>query len=671
MKKIISVLVVIAILLTSFPMHALEMSQLYNMEDEKAFREAIRGDELWAKNYPNGLFNFVGTQYAVQESQKFFEIAIVRQGGTIGDTSVDFKAIDISAEYGKDYVIRVYENSKRAEMARNKNAIPLMDLVQDDRQINISKSEQYNTSCNSTVTESVYSGENIKDENYINPTDHSDKPLTVQESVYVNEEEYIELDSKEVDFGTPKKANSLAELREAYLGIESGRPDWKDVDRESIEQLKAKYDEFFYRIPGAETTIEFKDGEYIKYLYIIPINDSISESEEQILFALTNPKGGAARGEFYMAYANLADDEEFEASTFQLESQSVIAQGNQASVVVRRTGGISQYASVYVGTEEGTAIADKDYVPGLKELFFTPGMTEQMVTVDILSNPNRENYREFTIALDRTNKSVDTNKASASIIIPTDTKAHQEKMQSTATNIVTQQTRTYTKGVEKISQYGFSPREGQWAVVGKDFTSGWTKGNVSTGDDWLYLRANGGESYAMANNVKLYGVDSVYFDGENTGCGHHWTEGWWIFSSDEEEHEFNTKFQIKNTSGQISTLWEKKGNVGYQGSKELSVPKSLWDTERLGFYTWAKSKNQSTANIDWLRLTLHEYELKMEDAPEFQVSKYDIEEGKLKKDETAAIGQPGYLTIKKNIFQCRKRRFIYGKNRYLQGVPFR
>ena len=68
---------------------------------------------------------------------------------------------------------------------------------------------------------------------------------------------------------------------------------------------------------------------------------------------------------------------------------------------------MQQYASVVIGTEEGSALANIDYEPGLEELFFTPGMATQTVYVNILENPERASDRQFTIALDRSSDNVD------------------------------------------------------------------------------------------------------------------------------------------------------------------------------------------------------------------------------------------------------------------------
>jgi len=152
MRKLLALFVSVAVLFTCIPVYGLEMADLNALQNEEEFKQAIQGDPLWVQNFPNGLFNFVGTQYRLQESQKFLEIAIARQGGTAGNVSVDFKAIDVSAEYGKDYVIRVYENNKASEMQKNENAIPLIDTLIDGTSINISRPDEAQT-----VQQSVYS----------------------------------------------------------------------------------------------------------------------------------------------------------------------------------------------------------------------------------------------------------------------------------------------------------------------------------------------------------------------------------------------------------------------------------------------------------------------------------------------------------------------------------
>lgn len=651
MRKIISFLVAMALLLTTTPVYAISTADLKNLSNEE-LREAIRGDELWAENYPKGLFNFVGTQYIVHESQEFMEIAIARQGGTKGDVTVDFKAIDVSAKYGEDYVIRVYENSDKYVMKENKNSIPLMETLQDDANINISKPEETNGDI--TVQQSVYSEqESVVDEGEASEP-FEEEVVDQDNTADEKEQPYVDLEAQIVDIGNKTAPKSLRQLKESALGIKSDRPDWKEVDLKTVEQLKSEYDQFFYNIPGAQSTIRFKDGEYIKYLYIIPLNDNLSESEEQILFALTNPEGGAVRGEFYMSYANIIDDEEYEASTFELSQDSVVAKDGQATVTVRRIGGLSQYASVNVGTEEHTAVAGVDYIPGLQELLFTPGMKEQEITVDILKNPKMDSYREFKIALDRENKNVNIKKAETKVIIIPETETIQSgNLQVFSADYSAQAVSNIKSGVEVISPYGFSPQKGQWAVVAQDFLSGSKAGTAYGDGNEIRLRANGSTSFARATNVKLYGVEKVNFAVGNSGCGRHWTERlwytFWIKKVDKSEHNFNTTFGVVSPTNNSPELYKENGNLGRKGV-DRNIAESLWNTSWLGYGTWAAGGNQSTADLGWLRLYLKEYSLQVKNdeanVPKFETKEYEIADQKLNKKSVIESSQPGSISIK-------------------------
>ncbi|MDF2921509.1 MAG: phosphoesterase [Paenibacillaceae bacterium] len=659
-RKLLSLLLVFSLLVPALPAQALTLDDL--AKDGAALREAVKGDELWEAQYPNGLFNFIGTQYTVAESQPYLEIAVARQGGVQGKATVDFKAIDVSAEYGKDYVIRVYDNSIASQLEQPAGAAPLMSSIGDNSQVNISRGEE--NQADSGVTANVYgtasgrpggASSALGDQSVVKSVYG---PATNRQSGTPGQG-YEELDQEQVRFGGSTGPQSLRELREMALGLASGRPDWKEVDKSRIEQLKADYDRFVYSIPGAETTLEFEDGEYIKYLYIVPLDDSLPESGEQALFALVNPTGGAVRGEFYMSYVNLEDDEEPEAVRFEWEQGEVPAGSGIASAIVRRVGGTHQYSTVTVGTEEGTAVPYGDYVPGLQELLFTPGMTEQTVVVDVIDNPERAEPRAFTLALDRTNERVNTAKAQVQVILPgreaqasIEGAAAGEGEQAKSGRIVKALTAASAApaGAERISDNGYSPARGQWAVVAKDFLAGSTGGNAYAEGNDLRLRASGGEAYAYAGKVKLYGAASAEFGWSNSGRGRSWsTRNWWPWWGETQHYEenLNTGFRLTAASGQTTDPVQVNGIRGWTVSNPV-IPESMWNTAKVGFRTWAAGGNTSEANLGWLRLYLKEYRLLVKNEPlAVQQKTYNIKNGSLVQAEVKQQSLlPGTLAIK-------------------------
>ena len=115
-RRGISLLLVAAMLATGNVSEVSAAAASYQQKakaQEAGLREAIRDGKQMVQEYPNGLFNFLGTQMEVKESDKALEIAVIRQGGTEGSAQVKFKAIDITSSYGEDYKIYVGKNRFR------------------------------------------------------------------------------------------------------------------------------------------------------------------------------------------------------------------------------------------------------------------------------------------------------------------------------------------------------------------------------------------------------------------------------------------------------------------------------------------------------------------------------------------------------------------------------
>ncbi len=682
MKKLLALLLAAAMLATILPAYAFafETAPMLSMQDEDIVKAAVKGNDTWVLQYPNGVFNFSQTQYNISESQSVYEIAIARQGGTVGDASVRFKAVDISVEYGKDYVIRIDQNREDTLIPVNEDAYPLMDLGIDAPELNISNPD------GSLLEERPYENQTVQNAVY--------QSYTVQQSVYQNLQNDIfpDLDNPEYrdissngnsgifstgtgiteedkikDSGTEgvekddAKPTSLRELRETYVNQKSDRPAWKEAAPASASDLKKEQDKFFRVAPGTETTISFQDGEYIKYLYIVPLRNEEPDIKGQVLFTLADPAGGAVTGEVNAVYLNFIN-ENYEPSSIEIDTGSaVIRDDGRAAVTIRRIGGESNYTAVFVGTESGTAIAGEDYIPGLQQILFTPGMTEQTVVVDILENPQRTETREFKIAVDRKNKSVDPKKAEAVILIPPIINSFQSTRFYMAPlsiignsytpwlpRVSTDQAPIMAPQAEKLSQFGYSPAKGQWLLTAQDFLNGSVQGNVFANGNNLILETRGGEAYARIDGLSRYGMDRFRFSMRNSGPGRQWTEKlWytlWFVEKHRSEEEFWTTFQEKINLRDTYDITE-KGVIGWK--EKVSYP---WQKDWLGYSTHASSGNKSTAEFTPLTIELKKYKLTIlndaENIPELQTKKYKMENGELVQTEILESGLPGIISIR-------------------------
>lgn len=623
-KRITLIALSLFVMLQSFPVSALNLNE-YASEEE--LRDAIIGDAKWVEQFPNGLLNFLGTQFDISENDDFLEIPIVRQGGTGGKVSVDFKAIDISAKYGEDYVIRLYQNADKNVVAKNEESISLIETLGDNTAVNISESADKEKDSQETevMTEEIQPENSEKTEGAENDGEPS----------------YTDLPASNVIFGegTGGQINSLRQAREAYLGKKSDRPNWKEVDAGTVEKLKNEYDTFLYSMPGTEATIEFEEGEYIKYLYIVPLNDKLSESDEQVMFALTQPQGGASRGEFYMSYVNIKDDEERENPVFEIATPSVTAQGDTATVAVRRKGGLHQYATVVVGTEEGTALSGVDYKPGLSELFFTPGVSEQNVIINVFDNSAGDTDKYFTVALDCEDENVNQEKARAVITLP----AEESKKNADIVPMALEDAVVQNTNAEKITKYGYSDKKGTWTLSGMDFMVG-----ASSIYDKVPVDCTNGIEYEIGSNVlvgtafpisSFGGINSVSYKLFQTGGA-----------------PYSSAFSLDRNNDFFSLFIRPKAlNKHYKRFDGLSVvyfeETDLFDSE-----TWKKSNELVFSAKSWsyiglsefsnITLNLKQFSTEIQQAAKLTKKKYTLNNGILSSGEVYQDYNPGRFYIK-------------------------
>lgn len=645
LKKFIAICLCLFLIINCIPAWALDLNG-YTSEEE--LRKAILGDEKWLVQFPNGLFNFVGTQFEMSENQEFLEIPIVRQGGTNGKVSVVLKAIDVSARYGEDYIIRIYDNSFENEIKSDENNFALIDAI-GNTQINISD-------------DSLDKGNNDNEESFNFENENQSKYLNASA-----------VTSSGIAIGD-NGINSLRKARNTYFGKESDRPDWKSLDEKTVEELKAEYDKFLSSMPGTEALIEFDEGEYIKYIYIIPLNDKFSESQEQFMLALENPDGGASRGEFYMSYVNINDDEELEKSQFEIIGYSVDTENiynavtnsaitvenidknttGTATVIVKRVGGLNRYASVIVGTEEGTAVPGADYVAGIGEVFFTPGMSEQKVLVNILYNSERKTDRNFNISLDVTNENVNPLTSSVSVIIPAVEDSIDIIDTEKSSNIVLAKLKSEEKpeniNAEKLTEFGYALSQGKWVITADDFLK----------NGQLEVQNNGTYPYAIGSNGIGYNYTPLYFVSrvQSITLGFGSLGGvdnisYYYYNPAGDKTTQNGGFFVSylNGSNYLKDLDISPGcggnvmdyvlkNTGILSDKKWFAP------TRISLYAFSQYKINNKPSYFDITLNLREYNTEILPAEKIERKKYSISDGKLSSGEKYKDYSPGSLYIK-------------------------
>ncbi len=361
LKKILSLVLAGSMVLTSYPVSAAPAGT--DLKDQ--LRNSVSDEQ-----YPNGLIGIGETQLTVNEGEKT-TIKVCRQGNTDSEATVHFKAIDVSAAYGQDYLLTVVHSGlKKEQLDVNENAVPLME-------------------------QSAAAGD-LNGETMIVSTEVSTEAAAAEEEAADSVEELV----------TAEKPSGLQAAYKMQVKEEAPSNDWTETNPETApedvkEAMKVGSEQslaYFEQAEGEETVLTFKKGEYMKEIIVETLDDDKSESEEQMVFAIYGAEGAELSAN-YNGYVNIKDDEEAVDNVFAIKDQQVVvgADEDTAKVTVVRTSGVDQMAFVTVGTKAITAVPNTDYEAVTQELIFAPGVEEK--TVEIPITGDRSEAKQFYVGL--------------------------------------------------------------------------------------------------------------------------------------------------------------------------------------------------------------------------------------------------------------------------------
>ncbi len=516
----------------------------------------LRGNDEFVKQYPKGQFDFLAAKMNASENLDSVEIAVVRKGGTEGEVSVDLKAIDISAKYGEDYVIKVEDSFFKSTLDKNPDAKPLVEAYSNVSDIT-KKSEEANdvmAVIDSTVSDSSITVNSVLGKEFFTNSDEKTKAYenkalekkvqeetqekdtvfeeeSVSDSIYEDKAENYDKLSEE----TTEESNELSKshtpvglknAKNAFTGEVSDRRHWSENTDTSNKDAFVLADESIIdwadEIPGVSTTLTFADGEYMKTITVDIIDDNISESDEQVLFVISNPSEGEL-GNVYKAYLNIEDNDKQELQKYEMaQSETAVRRTDGYSeITIRRTSGKEKFGSVYVSTAEITAKHDVDYKSFAEEVVFPQGISERTIYVPILKEDSRQDGLQFKITLDKSSDIVNTSKAETIITINNDNK---EFALETGELSLLSEDEQYEEiaGLKHdkngyYTEYVFDENENISLVDnGNSDKTQWT------GNNSIYVNGNGTEKTWSINDVDLTMVKQIAVDWENNTKGTYW-----------------------------------------------------------------------------------------------------------------------------------------------------
>ncbi|HLL73930.1 MAG TPA: FG-GAP-like repeat-containing protein [Pyrinomonadaceae bacterium] len=147
-------------------------------------------------------------------------------------------------------------------------------------------------------------------------------------------------------------------------------------------------------------TLSFADGEVFKTLFVPIVDDNISEGDETVNLALSNPGGALSLGDPATATLFiLANDGKPRVSISDLTVAEGHAGTTAAALTVSLSNPSSSTVTVSYATADATANAGEDYVSAGGTLTFAPGELSKSLTVTVNGDQSPEISETFSVLL--------------------------------------------------------------------------------------------------------------------------------------------------------------------------------------------------------------------------------------------------------------------------------
>jgi hypothetical protein len=129
------------------------------------------------------------------------------------------------------------------------------------------------------------------------------------------------------------------------------------------------------------------------------LSDFLTEGDETVNLALSNPTGGATLGTPNTAVLTITNVAQPGTLQFSSATYSIAENGGSATITVTRMNGTEGTVTVDYATSDGTATAGSDYTASSGTLSFADGDTMKTFTIPITDDINDENDETVNIAL--------------------------------------------------------------------------------------------------------------------------------------------------------------------------------------------------------------------------------------------------------------------------------
>nr|MCR5303523.1 hypothetical protein [Lachnospiraceae bacterium] len=407
-----------------------------------AIREGLEKEDTSLKEeYPEGIYSIANLTAAVEETNSDpLVLYLVRHGGTDGDSTVHMKLSDYSAEYGKDYYVKLKDSFFSKAVEKNEDSQPLfyqfgdedgdssdpdydalketygeeaageiMNLLNeqalkdaglDEDAAPEGDEEAISEKLDSLDITGLISGETDGDTASAEESATAEKTSaavtpagnitaaaeTTGDTALAGESATAYAASDGSDSAVPNASPLEAMNRQVsqYTGQDTVLPiqeqELSPEDQATVERNARLQDLLF---PGTEFDVEFRDGEQIREIYVYPVNNDYSDGDR--VFEMRIDVGDENKNICYEPGENsvavtIEDDEPNETAVLSVATDVAEAdKSGYTEVVLKRDNALYKVSSVDYKVEEEKS---KTVVASGKAVFM-PGMDTRTLKLQL------------------------------------------------------------------------------------------------------------------------------------------------------------------------------------------------------------------------------------------------------------------------------------------------
>ncbi len=392
LKRLLGLALAAVMLFSAVPTQTLTVTA--NPEPVVRLPEVALGEDVLGYD----MFYLASATAEVQEGESSVYLLRVGRGGPADSASTALvKIADMTAKYGRDYIIRIHDTEIEAENPEDN--LSLLEMLEgsdfeqgklgseDELEALLEEDPEAQEALQEGVDAAVdYLGE----ESGLNDKYAEGDPYAEAVSEAYGDALTVTPDGERLVLGGAEKAIDPLQAAANLFTGQNATAQRLTSEGDLFQDLQAIANVMTEVVAGASVELRFAPGETEKYLEIVPLDNTEGDGDRTFYVILGAPSGSTTNSAASTCAVTILDDEEQAPAAVSFSEAVYVHDPDEdhVTVTVERSGAMNTVVSVQVKTTgTGTAQAGRDYSEVDCELVFPFGVDH--LTLDI---PVRTTY---------------------------------------------------------------------------------------------------------------------------------------------------------------------------------------------------------------------------------------------------------------------------------------